>query len=96
MGAEFQVMTVNSTNRVKIKKQFKSAQETDLYDNGHFYSGGFGMAPGLEFNDSKTFETYDEAEQWLLDNAQKWENAIAVPVKDGKKIIYAIGAWCSC
>ncbi len=95
MGAEFQTMRVNSTDATKIKREFERAQEEDLYENGHSYSGGLGMAPGLELESLKTFETEDDADDYLVNRCQKWENAIGVPFKLGNKIVYLIGAWCS-
>jgi hypothetical protein len=94
MGAEFNTLKVDSTDRLAIRKAFDSAQSSDLHDNGHSYSGGIGMAEGLEFKD-KTFETYQDAETWLCDNAQKWENALAVTLLKHNKKYTLIGAWCS-
>ena len=95
MGADFNAMTVLGQNKKKAEKEFKKAQKDDLYSNGHEYSGGFGMAPGLEFVD-KTFKTHEEADEWLCENCQKWESAKAVSYKgDDGKLNFLIGAWCS-
>lgn len=95
MGAEFCTMTVKGQDKKKAQKEFKAEQESDLYENGHSYSGGFGMAQGLEF-ESKTFETEDEADEWLCENCKKWEAAKAVSFKgDDGKLNFLIGAWCS-
>ena len=97
MGAEFQTLTVKSTDKKQIEKQFKAAQDEDRYENGHSYSGGLGMAPGLEFPRVPTFENEGDADQWLADNAVKWENALGVffKTKSGETACL-IGAWCSC
>lgn len=96
MGANFNDMKVDgSKTRNEVEVIFSDCQERDRYDNGHAYSGGFGMANGLEFPD-QTFDTTDAAYQWLMDNAQKWEAALCVTVKEGDKpAVWMIGAWCS-
>lgn len=96
MGANFNTMSVNASHSTKeVEKLFQQAQEDDRYDNGHSYSGGFGMATGLVFH-PQIFESEQAAKEWLVDNCKKWENAIAVlcpSEKEGQ--IYLIGAWCS-
>lgn len=97
MGANFCTMSVPATlTRKDIQKQFSEAQEQDRYENGHSYSGGFGMADGLAFRDNPTFPDCAAAEAWLSDNAQKWNAAIAVQhaTMDGPKM-WLIGAWCA-
>jgi hypothetical protein len=95
MGAEFQTMTVVGTlTRNAVKEAFERAQESDRYENGHSYSGGFGMATGLEFED-KTFERYDDASSWLEENCNKWESAKAVTFTKDGAAHWLIGAWCA-
>lgn len=96
MGAYFNEMKVDgSKTRNEVKEIFSDAQDTDRYENGHSYSGGFGMASGLKFPE-KTFKSEDEALDWLQDNAQKWREALAVTVKeDDKPACWLIGAWCA-
>lgn len=94
MGAEFRTLTLKSVDRLNVRKAFKLEQKQDLHDNGHSYSGGFGMADGLEFR-NETFETRNDAETWLMDNAKKWENALAVTLVKNNEQYTLIGAWCS-
>ena len=96
MGAEYCEMFVNSEDKNEVKDAFRREQESDRHENGHSYSGGFGMAPSLTFNTTKVFESRREAEEFLNSACQKWEVAIAIPMKnkDGK-IGYLIGAVCS-
>jgi hypothetical protein len=95
MGACFQTLIVPSVSKLAVEVDFEAAQIQDRHDNGHSYSGGLGMAEGLEFK-NETFETYQEAEAWLADNSQKWEAALAVKFKDKNgKTKTLIGAWCS-
>jgi hypothetical protein len=92
MGASFCLMKVEATKtQQQVREAFQEAQERDRYENGHSYSGGFGMAAGLAFNRAR-FERADDADEWLQENCEKWAEAIAVRLNDGTWII---GAWCS-
>lgn len=94
MGAAFNMRTFTGTQD-SITKQFDKVQEDDRYANGHSYSGGFGMAAGLSFTD-EVFDTEDQAEKWLVENAQKWEAALAVKLRSEFDNTWVVGAWCSC
>lgn len=97
MGATFQSMTVDgSVQRNDVKVLFENAQESDRYENGHSYSGGFGMATGLVF-ENRTFDSAEEAEEYLaMTSCQKWEDAKCVTFKDKDgKAKWLIGAWCA-
>jgi hypothetical protein len=96
MGSEYNQMIVNSVNHKEVKDSFVAAQDDDLRDNGHSYSGGFGMATGLDIQ-FKTFNSADEASEYLQNTAEKWCDALAVQFKskDGTTKTM-IGAWCSC
>lgn len=95
MGAEFCTMIVKGENEKDAKSKFKDAQDTDRYENGHSYSGGLGMADGLEFH-SKSFSSEDDAEEYLSETCEKWGPAIAVKFQDSKgEINFLIGAMCS-
>jgi hypothetical protein len=91
MGASFNMMRAKGT-KAEIKAKFAEVQENDRYENGHSYSGGFGMASGLEFVRPNVVFTEKDAATWLEDNCQKWEAALAVRLSDDE---YMIGAWCS-
>jgi hypothetical protein len=96
MGANFCTMLLPGTlSQTQVRAKFKEAQEQDRHENGHSYSGGFGMASGLRIYD-RVFSTLDEAANHLEDTCQKWEEARAVRVmtSDGQTFYY-IGAWCS-
>jgi hypothetical protein len=96
MGACFQMMTLDgSKSRNEAKEAFQRAQDEDRYENGHDYSGGFGMAAGLQWG-TMTFDSDEAAQLWLEDNCQKWGPAIGVTYKDDKGAArWAIGAWCA-
>jgi hypothetical protein len=43
-----------------------------------------------------TFERESDADSWLSENCQKWEDALAVTFKDADgKAQWFIGAWCA-
>src|SRR6476659_2938853 len=93
MGASFQTASLPlKKSEVELKKEFSKMQQQDRYENGHEYSGGFGMASGLKIN-FNTFATSKAAREWISENAEKWENASAVRVPSEK--VWVIGAWCA-
>ena len=91
MGACFQTATL-SGSKEKVKADFTKIQEQDRYENGHSYSGGFGMAQGLKF-EFKEFSNANEAYEWLSEKCDKWGPALAVKLRGTEN--WAIGAWCS-
>jgi len=100
MGANYVELKLKGSHQ-QVRKLFESAQDDDRYENGHCYSGGIGMARGLKFV-SKSFTDEREAAEWIMDHAQKWEEALAVRIGEGgqwstddEKQVYLIGAWCS-
>jgi hypothetical protein len=96
MGACFQSTTVDGNlKRAELVEEFQRLQYQDRYENGHEYSGGFGMASGLRVESREPFASVRTAEDWLQDNAEKWEHAIAVTAKDGDALKWVIGAWCA-
>jgi|SRR5580693_2603992 hypothetical protein len=97
MGAEYQQLTIDGEKtRNEVKALFELAQEDDRYENGHSYSGGFGMADGLQFDD-KTFTGDAAASEYLQDACKKWECARCVTFVNELtgKSFWMIGAWCS-
>ena len=108
MGASFnQIQVPGSCGKVEVETRFGEAQARDRIDNGNSYSGGIGMATGIEFR-SQSFPSIQTAQDWLEENAQKWGPALAVTATDNReklwdakanpgfgKPVWVIGAWCS-
>jgi len=79
-------------NKRAIASKWKSDVESCLFENGHSYSGGIGMLGAeIDWRD-KVFDSISDAEEWIQDNHEKWENGIGVKTKDGYIVI---GGWCS-
>lgn len=96
MGANFNTLSVpGDYSDAQIREAFREAQDQDRYENGHCYSGGFGMATGLRV-ENRMFESYADAVGYLEEACQKWGDAIAVKhrVFEGDPY-YLIGAWCA-
>ena len=95
MGASFMCLTMDGhVTRTGVKKMFEEAQEDDRYENGHTYSGGFGMCEGLFFP-GKNFRSHEEARNWLQQNCIKWESAQAVTVNTNGVVEWVVAAWCA-
>jgi hypothetical protein len=97
MGAEWQQLTIDGDKtRNDVESLFAKAQDDDHYENGHSYSGGFGMADGLQF-DNRTFESPQAATDYLEQACRKWDCARCVTFKNELtgKSFWMIGAWCA-
>jgi hypothetical protein len=86
MGACFDSATFKACDEKTLKQKFAELQESRSYDNGSdAYAGHIGIARGLSIS-PKVFKDVKEAEDYVVENARKWENAIAVKVGDFSKI----------
>ena len=97
MGADFNCYTFeDDLGKDKIEKQWDVEVDESLYQDGHSYSGGIGMlGKGIDWQD-KNFATEAEAEEYLCENQQKWNGAMAVSYTErDKPKCWAIGGWCS-
>lgn len=83
MGACFDAVFVNTTDKVEAGKKLEHILEEDRYENGHSYSGSIGMVDGYKFTD-KAFDSPISAENWLQENAEKWGPALGVRVTTDK------------
>lgn len=80
---------------VSLKKKFIEWQDQDKHENGHSYSGGIGMAEGLQIN-PVTLTSYADAEDFLDNHAKKFGPAIAIKYKYDDGLVYwMIGAVCA-
>lgn len=88
MGASFLTAELPGTLSVtELKARFHEMQDQDLFENGHSYSGGWGMARGLIVVRAPT----DDAVGFLEKHCEKWGEARAV-LFQGKWIIGALCA----
>lgn len=95
MGANFNTMRVNSTNRDEIKESFYERKRRDEYEYGHdAYNGTFSTLSGIKIL-NKTFTNRDEAEDYICDRAEKWSDALAVTVQTEDETYTLIGGWCA-
>jgi hypothetical protein len=97
MGANFISNTLpGNLSQAEVRKAFDDAQANCRHENGHSYSGGIGMASGLEFT-NQTFETEGEAADYTENTAEKWDAALCsrVKAKPDDVGVWFIGAWCA-
>src|SRR5271154_5494849 len=94
MGACDISFTIDSKASVEqIRQAFQRQREQDSEENGHAsgYSGDFQTVGGVDFKHlGKVFNSYHDAFEFCMENAQKWEKVLAVyyfngtPVKSTK------------
>ena len=95
MGACSSFITVETTDRSEIKKEFKKYVNECIYEYGHdCYNGTLSTCEGLSIT-GKTFVDESEARDYILDNTEKWGNALAVTIKGDKNSYTLIGGWCA-
>lgn len=82
MGAEFACNKIKAKTRNEVTKIYDELVATAKYDHGHSgYTGSFAESPGLTIV-GQEFDTVEEAQDYIDNNAKKWENSIAVRIKD--------------
>jgi hypothetical protein len=94
MGAEFQ-MEICERDDVKVFGE--EVMEQARYDHGHGgYSGTFAECHGVTIT-GKEFASLTDAQEYLEENCEKWENILAVKLIDPAhpEAKWMIGAWCS-
>lgn len=67
----------------------EEAQESTIY------SGEVNAIPADINWINKTFDNEQDAIEYMEKHHEKWENPLGIPFKNGKKINYAVGGWCS-
>ena len=87
----------------EIRTAFRGQQELDSAYNGHQegYSGDFQTVQGVELHKDKVFKDYNEAYDYCLDNAEKWDYVVAVYYKHGdpkynSEVRTLIAGWGAC
>jgi hypothetical protein len=82
MGAHNIEFDIPDGPRSDVIKAFKEQRESDRDYNGHQegYSGDFQTVSDVKIHD-KVFDSYNEAHEYCLDNAQKWDYVVAVKYK---------------
>lgn len=80
MGANLNTITfAGDLTEAQVKEKFTAEQEQDRFENGHSYSGGFGMLTGVDFVKKGTiFKSISAAEDYISENQEKWGAAFAV------------------
>ena len=96
MGACFQMFSCKADNTSNAVEQCLGYIENCKWNYGHGgYSGTMAECRGA-YMVNKTFGDFHEAEDWLLENADKWGPAIGVQVTNTEKgDYYLFGAICS-
>jgi transcription initiation factor IIE alpha subunit len=87
MGASNIEFTMpGKASKDEIKKAFERQQESDRSCNGHRegYSGDFQTVHKVDFHLDKVFLSYDEAHDYCLNKAEKWETVVAVYYSSAK------------
>lgn len=95
MGACEKTMTLDGClSFEQVKEIFKDRQEQDRYDYGNdSYNGSFTTFNGIK-NCLRTFNSYNEAQSYILDNSEKWGYALAVNYMETNGVKkWLVGGW---
>lgn len=99
MGAELSYRIHNDGPKAVIAKHFSEAVLACQHENGHCYSGGIGMLGEIDRWQDKELPGFEDAEDFLANNHQKWDGAMAVSyfaqTNDEPTKKWVIGGWCS-
>lgn len=86
MGANLVIRTHPHASREVIKAWARDISATSAVEDGDSYSGEWNMCKGVSFDERKTFDSEAEAEDFIANNAIKWESLLAVPAKVRKEL----------
>jgi hypothetical protein len=94
MGAHnIEFKMVGTPSFIAVKKKFDDLRKENRDYNGHRegYSGDFQTVREVKDHTHKTFDSYNEAHNYCLDTAQKWDFVVAVRYKfiDAKSFKYS-------
>jgi len=93
MGCEFNFCKLKAKTVEEAKREVNAIIEQAAYDHGHSgYTGSFAEATGVVYDNSVVHDDPEDAEEYLVDFADKWGPAIIVKVADGA---FYVGANCS-
>lgn len=97
MGAEFCARSFSKDmTKQEVREKVAEITEEMAYDSGHSYSGTWASAaPGVEFPGTPVFDSTEDAEEWVAENHEKWEQVMAVKYSDGNSEGWFVGGWCS-
>ncbi len=92
-GMDYVAHRYNDCSEEAMKKAVQVHCEAEAEDHGTLYSGRWGQKLGKEvqIEKDKVFYTEDEADDWLMNNAEKEGPLIAVRI--GRE--WYVGGWCS-
>jgi hypothetical protein len=96
MGAVFNYETYSGDLSTKeMKEAFEADVEQCQWENGHSYSGGIGMLRYVDTVKHITFDSFEEAEEYVDEKQNKWDGAMAVRYKEDGKEFWFVGGSCS-
>lgn len=78
MGATTDHRVFNYNDKSKIKSEWDAEVDQSKNEDGCSYSGQIGMLGSIGSWEDKKFTTKDKAIDWIFDNHDKWEDALAV------------------
>ncbi len=82
MGAEFLAHTYDYCDTQTLEQQVEYDTEQMMYEGGCSYSGNWAAKDRGIIYENPTFNSVDEAEDWIADNNDKWGMLSAVKVPD--------------
>jgi hypothetical protein len=78
-----------------IKKLWDGAVAQSRYEDGHSYSGQIGMLGGIRSWNDLNLPDMAAADEYISENHEKWQAAMAVSYTDKGEKYWLIGGWCS-
>ena len=86
MGANVDYRLYETFDRQKVARLFEDDVDVSQSEDGNSYSGCIGMLHSIGAWVDKQFPSVREAEHYLAENHEKWENAWAVSYVIGKPL----------
>jgi hypothetical protein len=94
MGAYELTMVLNGElTQDQVEKAYYERKQDDEYWHGcDPYNGTFTTMNGIKFR-QRTFDSERDATEYILDNTEKWGDALAVKFTREGKTFWLVGGW---
>ena len=94
MGAVYSSVRIQADTQEELRNKFSELQDFLRYERGaDYYAGHLGIKRGLTISENK-FNNTDEAGDYLCEESDKSDPAVAVQVTEEGKTFWLVGGLC--
>jgi hypothetical protein len=94
MGAHGLLLTFDGNlSKAEVEKQLEQIRQDDGHESGFgSYAGNWTTIPKVNFR-TTVFKSLQDAEEYCLDNSEKWSHGCAVKAQTETEIVWVVAGW---